>query len=87
MARHEQFQQDIKGHVKALLEGLRSCGKRTTICKVPSVVCPDNSKASLKEMEAVVDTYKQHSDKIEATNTEVNLGAMEAILYWMAETP
>jgi anti-sigma factor RsiW len=36
----KELKEDIKGHMKALLEGLRSCRKRVTACQVWSVACP-----------------------------------------------
>jgi hypothetical protein len=44
-ARHEQFQQDINDHIEALLEGLRYCGKSTTICMVALQAYSEKSKA------------------------------------------
>jgi hypothetical protein len=78
-AHHEQLHQDINGYMEALLEGLRSCGKGTTICKVPSVVRPENSKTGLKEMEAAVNTFEEHSSKMDATDLEANSEATEAV--------
>jgi Skp family chaperone for outer membrane proteins len=39
-ARREQLKEDTKGYMEAVLEGLRSCGNRTTACQVSSVSCP-----------------------------------------------
>jgi hypothetical protein len=36
----KKLKEDIKGHMKALLEGLKSCRKRATACQVWSVACP-----------------------------------------------
>jgi chromosome segregation ATPase len=41
-ARQDQLKQGINGH----MEELRPCGHSMTTCQVPSVVYPDNSKAS-----------------------------------------
>jgi predicted nucleic acid-binding Zn-ribbon protein len=53
-ARKDQLKQDVNGHTEACLEGLRSWGKGTTICKVASEACPEKSKAGLEETKAVV---------------------------------
>jgi hypothetical protein len=45
----DQFKEDIKGHMEAWLEEMRSCGKETTICKVVPEVCPEKLKASPEE--------------------------------------
>jgi hypothetical protein len=78
-AHHDQLKEDIKGHMGVLLEGLRSCENGTT-CQVLSVVCPENSKAGLKEMEANMITLKESSDKMDATDLEANPEATEAVL-------
>jgi hypothetical protein len=44
------------------------------------VVCPDNSKAGLKEMQAVVDTFKEGLSKMNATDLEENPEARRP--YW-----
>jgi hypothetical protein len=65
---------DLEGssqqHMEALLEGLKSCGKGTTLYKVPSLVYPDNSKAGLKEIESAVNTFEERSSKMDATDLE-----------------
>jgi hypothetical protein len=48
-ARYEQFYHD-RGHIETLLEGFRSCGKRTTICMVASEGCLEKSKAGPEVM-------------------------------------
>jgi hypothetical protein len=55
----DKFTEDMKDYMEALLEGLRSCGNWTTICPVASVVCSDNSKAVLKEMEAAMKSFEK----------------------------
>jgi hypothetical protein len=62
----------------ALLEGLKSGGKRTTACLVSSVACPKKLKASPDGKEAAVDTFERSKDKMEATNLEASPEAMEA---------
>jgi hypothetical protein len=42
--------------------------------------CPEKLKASLKEMEAVVGTFEESADKIEAMNLETNLKATEIVV-------
>jgi hypothetical protein len=64
--------------MEACLEGLRSCGIETTACQVLSVVCPENSNAGLKEMEANVITFEESSNKIEVTKMEATLEPTEA---------
>jgi hypothetical protein len=77
-ARHEQFIENIHNHIEVLLEGWRSCGIGTIACQVPPVACPDNSKAGLKEREAVVNTFEQRSSKMNATDLEANPEETEA---------
>jgi hypothetical protein len=67
---------DIKRTV--LLEGLRSCGKGTTICKIASEACPEKSKAGPDRMEDVVVTFEGSLDRMEATDVEVNPEETEA---------
>jgi hypothetical protein len=51
----DQFKEDIKGHMEALLEEFRSCGKRMTACQILTVAWPEKSKATLKATEAIVE--------------------------------
>jgi hypothetical protein len=60
--------------MEAVLEGLRSYGKRTTACQISSVACPHESKSDSDVMGAAVDAYKEVLDKMETS------GATEAIL-------
>jgi hypothetical protein len=78
-AHQDQFK-DIEGHMEGLLEGLRSCGRRMTACQVLSVACPEKSKTGSEEMEAEVVTFKECSDKMEATDLEANTDATEAVV-------
>jgi hypothetical protein len=71
-------ERSLHQHMEALLEELRSCRKRTTICMLASEVCQDNSKAVLKEMEAAVNTLEERSRKMDATDLEANPEATEA---------
>jgi hypothetical protein len=75
---HEQFHQGIKCHMEALLEGLKSCGKSATICKVASVACPDNSKPGPERMEDAVVTFERSLDRMEATNVVATSEKTEA---------
>jgi hypothetical protein len=70
----------IQQQMGARLEGLRSCGKRTTICKVASVACPEESQSGPKEMEADVITFEECSNKMDATNVEATPVAKEDVL-------
>jgi hypothetical protein len=74
----KQLHEDIKGHMEALLEGLRFCGKWTTACQVSSVACPEKSKADPEEIKAEVVTFEERSDRIEAHGLEANPEATEA---------
>jgi hypothetical protein len=76
----DQSKEDIRGYMEARLKGLRSSGKGTTACQVQSVVCPENSKAGLKTVEADVIKFEKSPDRMEATNLEVNPETTEAIL-------
>jgi hypothetical protein len=64
--------------MEAVLERLRSCGRRTETCQVPSVLCPDNSKDDQEEMEVMVDTFKECLDIMEATVLLLNPEQTEA---------
>jgi hypothetical protein len=44
--------------METFLEGLRSCGRRTTACQVSSVACPKKSKANVEGTEDAVDTFE-----------------------------
>jgi hypothetical protein len=68
--------------MEALLEGSRSSGKMTNICKVTSEVYPENSKAGLKTLETDVITFEKSSDKMEAISLEANPGATKAAVEW-----
>jgi hypothetical protein len=50
------IERTVQQQMGALLEGLKPCGKATTICKVVSEGCPEILKAGLKETEADVIT-------------------------------
>jgi hypothetical protein len=75
-----QLKEDVIDDMKALLEGLRSCGKRTTACQLSSVGCPNKSKVGPEGTGAAVDIFKRISDKMEATNLEANPEATEAVV-------
>jgi hypothetical protein len=68
--------------VDVLLEGFRSCTKRTIACQVSSVACPEKSKAGPEEMEGDVVAFED-LNKMEATDLEVNPDATETILEWL----
>jgi hypothetical protein len=76
----EHLKEEIKGHMKALLEGLRCCERRTTACQVSAVACPEKSKASPEGTEAAVDIFDGSSDKMEATNSVANPEATKAVV-------
>jgi N-methylhydantoinase B/oxoprolinase/acetone carboxylase alpha subunit len=69
----KDFKDDIKGHMEACLEGLRSCGKRTTICKVAMEACPEKSKAGPEEMEADVITFEESSEQIKPSTNGIHV--------------
>jgi hypothetical protein len=73
-----QLKENI-GHMDALLDGLRSCGERTTVCQV-SVACSKKSNAGPEGTGAAVDTSEGISDKMVATNLETNPEATEAVV-------
>jgi hypothetical protein len=77
---HDQFKEDIKGHMEPCLEVLRSCGKRMTACQISSVACPEKSKSGPEGTEVAVNTFKGSPDKMDAIDLEANLEAMEAIV-------
>jgi hypothetical protein len=68
--------------MEALLEGLKSCGKRTTICQVSSEDRPGNSKAGPEELEANMDTFEERSSKMDATDLKEKPGETEAAVVW-----
>jgi hypothetical protein len=81
-----EFKEDIKRHMQALLEGLKSRGKGTTACQVSSVACPEESKAGPEEMEADVIVFDETSDKMDAKDVEATLEATEASVELQRQT-
>jgi predicted AAA+ superfamily ATPase len=76
----KEFKEDIKCHMKALLKGLRSCGKTTTACQVSEVPHPEKSKAGAEEMKADVVTFEERLSKMDATDLKTNPQAMEVVV-------
>jgi hypothetical protein len=54
--------------MEVCLEGLRCCGKGTSVCKVTSEACPEKSKASSDETEAAVEIQELVKKQINFDN-------------------
>jgi hypothetical protein len=66
------IERTVQQHMEALLEGLRSCGNGTTICKVALEACPD-LEVIPEETEAILERWELCKEE---TNVE-NIGSLE----------
>jgi hypothetical protein len=74
------IERTVQQHMENCLEGLRSCGERTTTCKVASEDPPEKSKAGPERMEDAAVTFEGSLDRMETSDVEATPGATEAVL-------